>query len=67
MWYVPGHVSCLRVDEGTRDELAEMGRGRALLIDYFAYAGRFGWRFGDVVFRWLDDLAGAARQSPPRR
>ena len=48
MWYLPGHVSSLRVDEATRQELPGIGRGRTLMIDYFAYAGWFGWRFGDV-------------------
>jgi hypothetical protein len=54
-WYLPPQVSCLDVDRETRDELRTMGHGRAILIDYFAYAARWGLRFGDVRFRWLDD------------
>ena len=53
-WYLPPPVSCLRVDYETRAELAALARGRALIIDYFAYAARWGLRFGDVRFRWLN-------------
>lgn len=56
VWYSPPHVTCLRIDSATRQELVVIARGRALLIDYFATAGWFGLRFGDVTFRWLDDL-----------
>jgi hypothetical protein len=56
-WYVPPPVSCLDVDRATRDELRTIARGRAVLIDYFACAARYGLRFGDVRFRWLDDDA----------
>jgi hypothetical protein len=56
-WYVPPPVSCLDVKLETRDELRIVARGRALFIDYFAYAGRYGLRFGDVEFRWLDEAA----------
>jgi hypothetical protein len=56
-WYLPPHVSCLDIDFPTRDELRTSARGRALLIDYFACAARWGLRFGDVRFRWLDGRA----------
>lgn len=52
-WYLPTQVSCLGVDRETRDELRTIAGGRALVIDYFAYAARWGLRFG-VQFRWLD-------------
>jgi len=55
LWYFPTQVSCLDVDRETRDELRTIARGRAVLIDYFAYAARWGLRFGDVRFRWLDE------------
>lgn len=32
-----------------------MAGGRAVVIDYFAYAAWWGLRFGDVQFRWLDE------------
>jgi hypothetical protein len=54
-WYLPPQVSCLDVDRETVDELQTLAHGRAILIDYFAYAARWGLRFGDVRFRWLDD------------
>jgi len=53
-WYLPPQVSCLDVDPETREELRTSAHGRVLLIDYFAYAARWGLRFGDVRFRWLD-------------
>ncbi|HEY8870306.1 MAG TPA: hypothetical protein VIM30_13075 [Candidatus Limnocylindrales bacterium] len=56
-WYLPPQVSCLEVDRETRDELRTIARGRAVLIDYVAYAARWGLRFGDVRFRWLDERA----------
>lgn len=56
-WYFPRQVSCLDVDRETRNELRTIARGRAILIDYFAYAARWGLRFGDIRFRWLDQGA----------
>jgi hypothetical protein len=56
-WYLTTQVSCLDVDQETRDALRTIARGRAVLIDYFAYAARWGLRFGDVWFRWLDEGA----------
>lgn len=53
--YFPRQVSCLDVDRETCDELRAIARGRAVVIDYFAQAVRWGLRFGDVRFRWLDD------------
>ncbi len=55
VWYLPPPVSCLHVDRDARDELAALARGRALSIDFFAYAARYGLCFGDVRFRWLDE------------
>ena len=55
VWYLPPPVSCLHVDREARDELVALARGRALIIDFFAYAARCGLRFGDVRFRWLDE------------
>lgn len=48
------HVSCLRVDAATRDELRVLAHGRILLIDYFAEVGPWGVGLGDVELRWLE-------------
>lgn len=56
-WYLPPQVSCLDVDDETRDELRTIAGDRVVLIDYFACAARCGLRFGDVRFRWLDQRA----------
>lgn len=56
-WYLPPPVSCLEVEDETRDELHAIAGDRAVLIDYVAYAARWGLRFGDVRFRWLDRRA----------
>lgn len=56
-WYLPMQVSCLDVDRETCEELRTIACGRAVLIDYFAYAARWGLRFGDVRFLWLDEGA----------
>jgi hypothetical protein len=55
VWYLPPLVSCLDVDHETCEALRAIARGPILLINYFAYAARWGLRFGDVQFRWLDE------------
>ena len=70
VWYLPPPVSCLHVDCEARDGAAALARGRALIIDFSACAARYGLRFGDVRFRWLDeshplpDWHAAARRHP---
>ena len=52
-----GHVSCVDVAPADEAELAAIGHGRLLLIDYLL-APRFAPFPVDVQLRWVDGLAG---------
>lgn len=55
LWYLPSRVSCLDVDDETREALRSIARGRTLLIDYFACAAR--WASASGIFNsagWMN-------------